>query len=167
MTDQPAPSEAGDDLRSTLIACRDRFKEYALSHQAKNTEDGKAKAKRNWEMFDRCCDALFIDNFSALPSFAEGVEAAWRAAWTAEPLPEAPIRPEDRQAFYYGRDCAAAAVRELKSASPSAGREEMVELLRGIRKDITHVVDRTPYGKISERLNAALAKIDAALKDGR
>lgn len=46
----------------------------------------------------------------------EALEEAWRAAWTAEPLPEVPLaNPYERATFNYGRDCATAAVKALST----------------------------------------------------
>ncbi len=40
-------------------------------------------------------------------------EDAWRAAWTAEPVPEYPVEREHLNAFQYGKDCAMAAIRTI------------------------------------------------------
>ena len=39
-------------------------------------------------------------------------EACWQAAWRAEPLHDHPVSKEDFDAWRYGKDCAAAAIRE-------------------------------------------------------
>lgn len=44
-------------------------------------------------------------------------EAAWKAAWTAEPLPEHPLHGNDLSAFQYGKDCAMVAIRALSPPS--------------------------------------------------
>jgi hypothetical protein len=50
----------------------------------------------------------------------EALEVAWRAAWRAEPLPEFPVEGKEQMAaFIYGRDCAAAAIRDIKSRQES------------------------------------------------
>lgn len=56
MTD--ASISALNGIRASLVACRNRFEEYELAHTAKQTPEASAKAKRNREMAELCCDAI-------------------------------------------------------------------------------------------------------------
>lgn len=56
MTDPKQPDAA--EVERVLQACADRFHEYAASHIAKGTPEGRIKARRNAEMAGMCAGAL-------------------------------------------------------------------------------------------------------------